>query len=145
MSAIIVLILRILMTASLYAFLALVLLFFLREMQHTIRQKENQHLPDIFLQAVDAPVRSFSQMEINIGREAQNDLQLKDDTVSARHARIFYSNNLWMVEDSQSTNGTFLNNEKILSSTALVEDDIIRCGKITVSVSFKKKVRSGTI
>jgi pSer/pThr/pTyr-binding forkhead associated (FHA) protein len=43
-----------------------------------------------------------------------------------------------MVEDSQSTNGTFLNNEKILSPTALVEDDILRCGKINVRVSFNK-------
>ena len=83
------------------------------------------------------PVRSFSQMEILIGRDPQNDLQLQDDTISARHARIFHSNNLWMVEDSQSTNGTFLNNEKILSPTALVEDDIIRCGKINISVSFQ--------
>ena len=138
MSAIVVLGLRILMTASLYAFLVLALLFFLREMQHTIRQKENQHLPNIFLHADEMPVRSFSQMEILIGRDPQNDLQLQDDTISARHARIFFSNNLWMVEDSQSTNGTFLNNEKILSPTALVEDDIIRCGKINVSVSFNK-------
>ena len=138
MSAIVVLGLRILMTASLYAFLVLALLFFLREMQHTIRQKESQHLPSIFLHADGLPVRSFSQMEILIGRDAQNDLQLQDDTISARHARIFNSNNLWMVEDSQSTNGTFLNNEKILSPTALVEDDILRCGKINVSISFNK-------
>jgi len=136
MSAIVVLGLRILMTASLYAFLVLVLLFFLREMQHTIRQKESQHLPNVFLHADGVPVKSFSQMEILIGRDPQNDLQLQDDTISARHARIFLSNNLWMVEDSQSTNGTLLNNEKILSPTALVEDDIIRCGKINISVSF---------
>jgi hypothetical protein len=138
MSAIVVLGLRILMTASLYAFLVLALLFFLREMQHTIRQKENQHLPGIFLHADGVPVRSFSQMEILVGRDPQNDLQLQDDTISAKQARIFYSNNLWMVEDSQSTNGTFLNNEKILSPTALVENDTIRCGKINISVSFNK-------
>ena len=138
MSAIVVLGLRILMTASLYAFLVLALLFFLREMQHTIRQKDSQHLPGIFLHTDKVPGRSFSQMEILIGRDPQNDLQLQDDTVSARHSRIFFSNNLWLVEDSQSTNGTFLNDEKILSPTALVEDDIIRCGKINISVSFNK-------
>jgi len=138
MSAIVVFVLRILMTASLYAFLVVALLFFLREMQHTIRQKENQRIPDIFLHIEELPTRSFSQMEILIGRDPQNDLQLQDDTISARHARIFHSNNLWLVEDSQSTNGTFLNNEKILSSTVLVEDDIIQCGKINISVSFNK-------
>ncbi len=138
MSAIVVLVLRILMTASLYAFLVVALLFFLREMQHTIRQKENQRIPDIFLHIEGLPIRSFSQMEILIGRDPQNDLQLQDDTISARHARIFHSNNLWMVEDSLSTNGTYLNNEKVLSPTALVEDDIIRCGKINFRVSFNK-------
>lgn len=138
MSAVVVLVLRILMTVSLYAFLVLTLLFFLREMQHTIRQKENQHLPDIFLQADELPLKSYSQMEILIGRDLQNDLQLQDDAISARHARIFFSNNLWMLDDSQSTNGTYLNDEKILSPTALVENDIIRCGKILIKVAFQK-------
>jgi len=138
MSAVVVLVLRILMTVSLYAFLVLTLLFFLREMQHAIRQKENQHLPDIFLQADALPLKSYSQMEILIGRDLQNDLQLQDDTISARHARIFFSNNLWMLDDSQSTNGTYLNDEKILSPTALVENDIIRCGKVLIKVAFQK-------
>ena len=138
MSAVVVLLLRILMTVSLYAFLMLTLLFFLREMQHTIRQKENQHLPDIFLQADELPLKSYSQMEILIGRDLQNDLQLQDDAISARHARIFFSNNLWMLDDSQSTNGTYLNGEKILSPTALVENDIIRCGKVLIKVAFQK-------
>jgi len=138
MSAVVVLVLRILMTVSLYAFLVLTLLFFLREMQHAIRQKENQHLPDIFLQADELPLKSYSQMEIMIGRDQQNDLQLQDDAISARHARIFFSNNLWMLEDSQSTNGTYVNDEKILSPTALVENDIIRCGKIIIKVTFQK-------
>ena len=126
------------MTASLYAFLVIALLFFLREMQHTIRQKENQQLPSIFLQRDQMPTESFSQLEILIGRDPLNDLQLKDDTISAKHARIFFSNNLWMVEDSNSTNGTFLNNEKIISPTALVENDVIRCGKIAIKVAFHK-------
>jgi len=138
MSAVVVLVLRILMTVSLYAFLVLTLLFFLREMQHTIRQKEIQHLPDIFLQADELPLKSYSQMEILIGRDLQNDLQLQDDTISARHARIFFSNNLWMLDDFQSTNGTYLNDEKILSPTALVENDIIRCGKVLIKVAFQK-------
>ncbi len=138
MSAVIVLVLRILMTVCLYAFLVLSLFMFFREMQHTIRQKENQHIPEILLQTDGVPLKSFSQMEILIGRDPQNDLQLQDDTISSRHARIFFSNSHWMLEDSQSTNGTFLNDEKILSPTALVENDIIRCGKIIIRIAFQK-------
>ena len=77
-------------------------------------------------------------MEVLLGRDPQNDLQLQDETISARHARIFFSNNHWMLEDSLSTNGTYLNDEKILSPTALVENDIIRCGKIIIKVAFQK-------
>jgi pSer/pThr/pTyr-binding forkhead associated (FHA) protein len=107
-------------------------------MQHSIHQKENKHLGSIVLQADELPAKSFSQMEILIGRDPQNDFQLNDDTISARHSRIFFSNNLWMVEDSQSTNGTFLNDEKIFTPTALVENDIIRCGKISFKVAYQK-------
>ena len=138
MSAVIVLILRVLMTVSLYAFLVIALFFFFREMQQTIRQKENQHIPGILLQSEGVPSKLFSQTEILIGRDPQNDLHLQDDTISARHARIFYSGNHWLVEDSCSTNGTYLNDERILSPTALVESDVIRCGKIMVRVAFQK-------
>jgi pSer/pThr/pTyr-binding forkhead associated (FHA) protein len=138
MSAVVVLILRILMTISLYAFLGLALFFFLKEMQQTIHQKEHKHIPGILLQLEGLPSKVFSQTEILIGRDPQNDLQLQDDTISGRHARIFYSGNQWMVEDSASTNGTFLNDERIISQTALVENDVIRCGKIMVRVEFQK-------
>ncbi len=136
MSAVIVLILRILLTGCLYAFLILTLVNFLREMRHTIQLKEYQQLPKINLLIENQPQKSFSQLEILIGRDPQNDILLQDDTISARHARIFYSNNHWMAEDSQSTNGTFLNDEKMLSPTALVENDILRCGKINICVNF---------
>lgn len=145
MSAVIVLILRALMTVCLYAFLLLSLLFLLREMQHTIRQKEYQNIPDLLLQTEEMPAKVFSKMEILIGRDMLNDVQLQDDTISARHARIFFSNNHWMLEDSQSTNGTYLNDEKVLSPTALVENDIIRCGKILIRVAIKKQTKPDTI
>jgi pSer/pThr/pTyr-binding forkhead associated (FHA) protein len=145
MSAVIVLILRILMTVSLYAFLVIALYFFFREMEHTIRQKEYQHIPGIFLQAEGSRSKLFSQSEILIGRDPQNNLQLQDDTISGRHTRIFYSGSHWLVEDTQSTNGTYLNDEKIQSPTTLVENDVIRCGKITIGVKFQDQQSTGTI
>jgi hypothetical protein len=139
MSAVIVLILRGLMTLSLYLFLVFSLIYFLREMQHSIHQKENQHTSGVFLKTEGLPAKFFSKMEILIGRNELNDLQLEDDTISARHARIFFSKNHWMLEDSQSTNGTYLNDEKLISPTVLVENDIIRCGKIMIKVAFQKQ------
>ena len=125
------------MTVSLFAILVIALFYFLQEMKQTIRMVENQHLPGIIFQQEGLDPKFFSQMEILIGRDPQNDLQLDDETISARHARVFYNGNHWMIEDSQSTNGTFLNGERILSPTVLVAHDVVECGKIKIKVAHQ--------
>lgn len=66
--------------------------------------------------------------EIVVGRA--NDLQmiLVEDMVSRRHARIFWDGDLIQIEDLGSTNGTFVNGEKIKSVTPLHEGDRILIG-----------------
>lgn len=137
MSAVIVLILRGVMAATLYLFLLTALIFFIKEMQQSIHQKESSFLPKITLQTDSSSPKPFTQSEILIGRDVSNDLQLMDEAISARHARIFYSGNHWMVEDFQSTNGTYLNNERIILPTTLLEGDILKCGKEIIKISFK--------
>lgn len=45
----------------------------------------------------------------NIGRHDSNDICLNNDTfISRMHARIFWHNDHWWVEDCDSTNGTFI-------------------------------------
>ncbi len=49
---------------------------------------------------------------ISIGRQDDNDIILQKDTfVSRHHAKLHYEANQWWVEDCQSTNGTFSENE----------------------------------
>jgi hypothetical protein len=43
---------------------------------------------------------------VTIGRGAQNDLVLTDDSVSAAHARLEYDTGGWRLTDLESTNGT---------------------------------------
>lgn len=136
MSAVIVLILRGVMMIALYVFLLTALIFFFKEMQQSIRQKEAGLLPKITLQLGEATPKLFAQSEISIGRETLNDLQLTNEAISARHARIFFSGNHWMVEDFQSTNGTYLNDERIILPTTLLEGDIIKCGTEMIRISF---------
>jgi pSer/pThr/pTyr-binding forkhead associated (FHA) protein len=68
-----------------------------------------------------------------IGRDAQNDLALPDDSkVSQQHARIRQEGDTYVVEDLQSTNGTFLEREseetRITAPQPLRPNDVIRVG-----------------
>ena len=47
------------------------------------------------------------------GRHADNNLVLRDNRVSRNHARIFYENGHYVVEDLSSRHGTWVNGERI--------------------------------
>jgi pSer/pThr/pTyr-binding forkhead associated (FHA) protein len=66
--------------------------------------------------------------EITIGRNLKNDLQIDNLAVSNFHARIERSEDNYFIEDLQSTNGTFINSEKI-SKYKLQDGDIATIGK----------------
>jgi hypothetical protein len=64
-----------------------------------------------------------------IGRGAQNDLTLEnDDFASARHARFEPRRDGVWVSDVGSTNGTFVNGERVSKPHRLSPGDVIRVG-----------------
>jgi len=65
--------------------------------------------------------------EITLGRTADNDVQMEDDTVSAHHAKIVTVFTASHVEDLGSTNGTFVNGRRVIKHT-LHSGDIITAG-----------------
>ena len=65
--------------------------------------------------------------EIVIGRSSDLDMVLVEDMVSRRHARITSFNGELAIEDFASTNGTFVNGERI-TKTRLKEGDRILVG-----------------
>lgn len=64
----------------------------------------------------------------SIGRDFDNDLILDDTLVSRRHAIIIWKNDGFYLEDMKSSNGTFLNGEKISEPEKLENLDIITFG-----------------
>jgi pSer/pThr/pTyr-binding forkhead associated (FHA) protein len=69
-----------------------------------------------------------------IGRAAECELRLDDTYVSQQHARIFDRSGNWYVEDLGSTNGTFVNEQKLVAPAMLTPGDTIRIGTTTVEL-----------
>ena len=63
-----------------------------------------------------------------VGRGAECDLRLDDTFVSQEHARIFAKDGSWYVEDLGSTNGTFVNEQRLAAPAMLTTGDRIRVG-----------------
>ena len=66
---------------------------------------------------------------IMIGRGADCQLILDDDYVSTRHARVVSSPNGIYVEDLGSTNGSYVNGQRITAPTTITLADTVRIGK----------------
>jgi len=66
---------------------------------------------------------------IQIGRDASNDVVLASPNVSRFHAQVERVGQRYRVEDLQSSNGTFVNGERIEGSVWLKPEDTIRVGQ----------------
>src|SRR5262245_49335645 len=71
--------------------------------------------------------------EIVVGRSSDLDMVLVEDMVSRRHARIACNDQQIVIEDLGSTNGTFVNGEKIKRAT-LKEGDRVLIGTSILKV-----------
>ena len=75
----------------------------------------------------------IDQDEIVIGRDLGNDVHIDNIAVSREHAKIIRGSNYYLIEDLNSTNGTFVNGKKI-NKKFLKEDDEISIGKHSLQI-----------
>ena len=66
--------------------------------------------------------------EMFLGRDEECEITISDSFTSHRHARIFLEENTLYLEDLTSTNGTFVNGEKIEKPHLLEQRDRIQIG-----------------
>ncbi len=72
--------------------------------------------------------------ELTIGRSENCTLVLDDAYVSQMHARIFRRGDGFVAEDLGSTNGTYLNRQRITSGVQLQRGDRIKIGKTVLEM-----------
>jgi FHA domain len=138
------------LSALKYALLALLFLFIWRAMRWVVRGLNVDRTPppvrggavanptrETLLQVTPDEGKAFPfrvQGATTIGRAAECELRLDDTYVSQQHARIFDRGGNWYVEDLGSTNGTFVNEQKLVAPAMLTPGDTVRVGTTTMEL-----------
>ena len=76
----------------------------------------------------------LADQQITIGRANDATLVLNYDYASTRHARLFPQDGQWIVEDLGSTNGTYLDRQKVTHPTPVPVGVPIRIGKTVLEL-----------
>jgi HD-GYP domain-containing protein (c-di-GMP phosphodiesterase class II) len=76
-----------------------------------------------------------SERLLRVGRSKHVEVELEDASISRRHAEIALSESGWVVRDTGSTNGTFLNGTRVgRADRKIRQHDLIQCGNLVLVV-----------
>jgi class 3 adenylate cyclase len=94
----------------------------------------------------DARIVELRDGKVRIGRHAENDIVLQDVSASRAHAEVFLDsgNSQVVVNDLNSTNGTYVNRQRISGSFNLQSNDVIRIGQAVIHVIDESQIKLGT-
>ncbi len=67
-------------------------------------------------------------MALTIGRSTDSSVVIRDDYTSTHHARLMVWNEEWMIQDLDSTNGTFLDGKRVTSPLTIPLNTPIKIG-----------------
>lgn len=82
------------------------------------------------------PGKKFPLNQVNtIGRAMTNDVPLNDTFLSGEHALLEWDGTNWIVEDLNSTNGSWLNGREIDQPMPLTYGDVIQVGHVELKLS----------
>jgi pSer/pThr/pTyr-binding forkhead associated (FHA) protein len=144
MIATLVLLLRFVLAIALYAFLGWALWTLLQELKQQGDKLATQKMPTMTLYFKipegKESIQNFAQSEIMIGRDTNCDLSMMDEALSAHHARLTYHHGQWWLEDLNSTNGTYLNHEMLMTPAVVITGDHFKCGNTVFDIRVEDNV-----
>ena len=90
-------------------------------------------MPKVILKFEAAVIKEFPLLasSITIGRKPDNDLVIDHPAVSGHHCRIMLQGDTYFVEDLNSTNGTLVNDKKIIKA-GIHHNDVVAVAKHTI-------------
>ncbi|MGE5698201.1 MAG: FHA domain-containing protein FhaB [Candidatus Sericytochromatia bacterium] len=77
---------------------------------------------------------TLGSQPVLIGRADDSTLVLTDDYASTRHARLSQHGSDWYVEDLGSTNGTYLDRDKVTTAVRVPIGTPVRIGKTVIEL-----------
>jgi pSer/pThr/pTyr-binding forkhead associated (FHA) protein len=85
------------------------------------------------LVVIDGPLQGLElvldRKEIRIGRAPNNEFVIEDDYASSQHARLQRNDDGWLLQDLNSTNGTYVDGVRIGAPVLIKQEMQIRIGK----------------
>jgi pSer/pThr/pTyr-binding forkhead associated (FHA) protein len=74
---------------------------------------------------------ALSGRQLTIGRAGDSDLIVDDEYASTHHAKLVFINGEWLIQDLDSTNGTFLDGQKVSTPQPVAMNAQVRIGQTT--------------
>ncbi len=71
----------------------------------------------------------LTKNEVTIGRDTANDIVINDPEISRKHARLVLQGNGYVLEDLGSTNGTYVDGQRLMGPYVLRPGDTILLGE----------------
>ena len=81
---------------------------------------------------VPGKVHEMVKDVITLGRDVSNDIVINDAEVSRNHARLTAQSGSYLMEDLASTNGTFVNGQRLIGPKLLNAGDVVGLGETVV-------------
>ncbi|WP_051273138.1 FHA domain-containing protein [Desulfotruncus alcoholivorax] len=152
---ILIFVLRTAFQVLIYAFIFVVIIYVVKDLRGTgqvveVRRGQKIYQGQCYLKVEHAPGDSGLAgsvlplgAETRMGRNPKSEIVLSEKVISNNHARIYFDQGQYWLEDLGSTNGTFLNGLPLSEPAVLANGDRIKIGDyIFRLVRWKNEVES---
>jgi hypothetical protein len=136
-----ILLLRLVVVGGLYLFLGLVALAIVRDLRRGPHAQGRRSAGLGRLIVIDTEVDAVASGQTfdlepvtTIGRDPGSVVEIPDTFASGSHAVLSRRQDSWWIEDTGSTNGTFVNHEPVTAPTVLAYGDAIQIGRVTLKL-----------
>lgn len=81
--------------------------------------------------------------QLTIGRDSTNEIVINDAEISRRHARLTFQGGKYVLEDLGSTNGTYVNGQRLAGPRVLKAGEVVSFGEQIVLVFESINIDAG--